>query len=221
MALHATRTSGCSGCLIDAIVRHDERRLRHLLSDASAKFSDTYLMPRESLLRRMAIFRHSIRGFRTTQWTQLAAKAEHCASGARGDAGARKTCKHRRVRRAHVYAAHKCRLQLTTSARRQPEVRSEWTSALSHATRIRVTEQLVANGSGSHRSGNADLQGLQLCRPELVSATGDSPAQLSSSPKPQRGHAPDGAVARWEWRNSLGSVACEWLTLFHLWLLQV
>ena len=68
-----------SGCLIDAIVCHDERRLRHLLSDASAKFSDTYWMRRESLLIRIAIFKPSIRGFRTTQWSKLAElDAEHC-----------------------------------------------------------------------------------------------------------------------------------------------
>ena len=78
MALHATRTSGCSGCLIDAIVRHDKRRFRHLLSDASAKFSETYWVPRESLFTHMENFWHSLRGFRTTQWTQLAANAEHC-----------------------------------------------------------------------------------------------------------------------------------------------
>ena len=78
MALYATKTSGCSGCLIDAIVRHDERKLRQLLSNASAKFSDTYWMPRESLLRRMENFWHSLRGLRTTQWTQLAENAEHC-----------------------------------------------------------------------------------------------------------------------------------------------
>ena len=40
---------GCSGCLIQAIVRGDEQRLRHLLSIESAQFSDIYWIPIESL----------------------------------------------------------------------------------------------------------------------------------------------------------------------------
>ena len=80
MALHATRTSGCSGCIIDAIVSHDERRLLDLLSNANVKFSDTYWIPRVSFLPLMGKFWHSLRNFRTAQTSQVAATAEqHCS----------------------------------------------------------------------------------------------------------------------------------------------
>ena len=80
MALHATRTSGCSGCIIDAIVSHDERRLLDLLSNANVKFSDTYWIPRVSFLPLMGKFWYTLRSFRTTQTSQLSATAEqHCS----------------------------------------------------------------------------------------------------------------------------------------------
>lgn len=78
MAFHATRPSGCSGCLIDACVRHDERRLRHLLSDASVQFSDTYWVPRAHMETNefMENFIHSPP---TKLMTELSANAKlHC-----------------------------------------------------------------------------------------------------------------------------------------------
>ena len=35
-----TRTVGCSGCFIEAMERHDERRLLNLLSAANVKYSE-------------------------------------------------------------------------------------------------------------------------------------------------------------------------------------
>ena len=49
MALQATSTRGCSGCLVKVIVGHDKNALRQLLSDESAEFSDIYWMPIASL----------------------------------------------------------------------------------------------------------------------------------------------------------------------------
>ena len=43
-----------------------------------ARFGDTYWMPCESLFKRTENFWHSFNGFRTSQWTQLAANDEHC-----------------------------------------------------------------------------------------------------------------------------------------------
>ena len=45
-----TKTVGCSGCLIEAIERHEEGRLRNLLWAANVEYSDTYWVPRDSLL---------------------------------------------------------------------------------------------------------------------------------------------------------------------------
>ena len=49
MALQTAGTRGCSGCLIRAIVLHDVKTLRRLLSSDSAEFSDTYWIPIASL----------------------------------------------------------------------------------------------------------------------------------------------------------------------------
>ena len=45
-----TNTFGCSGCLIEAIERHEERTLRQLLSNANVEYSDIHWVPRDSLL---------------------------------------------------------------------------------------------------------------------------------------------------------------------------
>ena len=49
MALHSTRTPGCSNCLIETIVLHNEQRICQLLSAVNVEFSDTYWIPRPSL----------------------------------------------------------------------------------------------------------------------------------------------------------------------------
>ena len=53
MASQTARTVGCSGCLIEAIERHDERRLRELLSAEKVQYSDTYWVLRANLLHFM------------------------------------------------------------------------------------------------------------------------------------------------------------------------
>ena len=42
--MSSERVLGCSGCLIEAIERHDERALRRLLS-AEVEFDDTFWTP--------------------------------------------------------------------------------------------------------------------------------------------------------------------------------
>ena len=51
MASQTTKTQGCSGCLIEAIERHDERKLCELLSAANVEYSDTYWVPRDKLFK--------------------------------------------------------------------------------------------------------------------------------------------------------------------------
>ena len=54
---------GCSGCLIEAILCQDERRVCNLLSAAvNVDYSDTYWVPRNSIFSYMAIFPTSFRG---------------------------------------------------------------------------------------------------------------------------------------------------------------
>ena len=61
MAIQPSRALGCSDCLIEAIVLHDERRLHQLLSADSAEFSETYWVPRASVLDFMTSFPKSSR----------------------------------------------------------------------------------------------------------------------------------------------------------------
>ena len=63
MASETKRPQGCSGCLIDAIERHDKRRLRNLLSASNVKYSDNYWVPREQLCQFMTPFSNSITRF--------------------------------------------------------------------------------------------------------------------------------------------------------------
>ena len=77
MAIQPSRALGCSDCLIEAIVLHDERRLHQLLSADSAEFSETYWVPRASVLDFMTSFPKSSRDPPLS--SQLAAHAEpHC-----------------------------------------------------------------------------------------------------------------------------------------------
>ena len=73
-----TRPQGCSGCLIEAIERHDEHRLRNLLSATNVKYSDDYWVPRKTVFRFMAPFPNSIRRF--PMLTTYSQNSEHqCA----------------------------------------------------------------------------------------------------------------------------------------------
>ena len=74
MALPARRTCVCSGCIADAIVRHDEKALRQLLSDESAEFSDIYWIP-IAILDDKEANTYSMPEFRTLS-SQLVANAE-------------------------------------------------------------------------------------------------------------------------------------------------
>lgn len=47
MAAPSGKTLGCSGCLIEAIERHDEEALRALLSRKNVYFNDSYLLPND------------------------------------------------------------------------------------------------------------------------------------------------------------------------------
>lgn len=49
-----SRTRGCSGCLIEAIERADEAKLRRLLSAPNLEFSDTYWTPPSGLMAFLA-----------------------------------------------------------------------------------------------------------------------------------------------------------------------
>ena len=63
MASETTRTRGCSGCLIEAIELHDERRLHNLLSASNVEYSDDYWVPREKLIQFMTPFPNCKRRF--------------------------------------------------------------------------------------------------------------------------------------------------------------
>ena len=47
MASETKKPQSCSGCLIEAIERHDERNLRYLLSATNVEYRDDYWVPRE------------------------------------------------------------------------------------------------------------------------------------------------------------------------------
>ena len=78
MAFQSSGVLGCSGCLIEAIVLHDERILRKLrLSATDLEYSDTHWVPRVSPFSFMTTFPNSSRG--SPMPSQLNAEADlHC-----------------------------------------------------------------------------------------------------------------------------------------------
>ena len=76
----STRTMDCSGCLIETIVRQDERGVRNLLwaTNVNVDYSDTYWVPRDSIFSYMAIFPNSFRGSTTLARRTSAAFEQRC-----------------------------------------------------------------------------------------------------------------------------------------------
>ena len=96
MAVPSARTMGCSGCLIEAIVRQDEQRLRNLLSDACQRGFRRHLLgaSRQHLQihGNLSDFVPGLANALETNVGSFRAALHTPATGARGVAGGRATC---------------------------------------------------------------------------------------------------------------------------------
>ena len=186
MASQTTRTEGCSGCLLEAIKRYDERRERELLSAANVEYSDTYWVSRAQLNRFVVPFPNSFGHFPVLFAYSL--KLQHqCAHPVDED------FLNIAVRCAGVNALHYTRIQCLPNGRRVSQI---WHERASHFSSEAEHNWLEHCNCGFGSNGPVARKEDRHRWPELIPTAEDSRIKLLFS---ESGNGPAGNWYKFHW----------------------